>query len=149
MTIHALAVQLAAAADRPAIRSLLTEARLPVADIDLANDLTFWIVRGATGQTLGAIGLERRGAVGLLRSLIVAPEQRRLGLGHALVSAVERHATTAQIEQLVLLTETAEPFFRRLGYSVIDRDQAPAAVTSTAEFRSLCPATAVCMTKLL
>jgi N-acetylglutamate synthase-like GNAT family acetyltransferase len=49
----------------------------------------------------------------------------------------------------VLLTETAETFFRRLGYTVIERDQAPSAVASSAEFRTLCPATAVCMTKRL
>jgi N-acetylglutamate synthase-like GNAT family acetyltransferase len=147
--MHPVAVQVAADADRPVIRSLLAEARLPVADIDQASDLTFWIVRSATGKTLAAIGLERRGTVALLRSLIVVPEQRQLGLRRALVSAVERYAAGAEIEQLVLLTETAEPFFRRLGYSVIDRDEAPATVTSTAEFRTLCPATAVCMTKLL
>jgi len=63
------------------------------------------------------------------------------------VRALEEHAGAAGVAQLVLLTETAETFFRRLGYAVIDRDQAPFAVTSSAEFRTLCASTAVCMTK--
>jgi amino-acid N-acetyltransferase len=142
-------VRLAAAPDRPAIRLLLAEARLPIEDIDPATHLTFWVVRGDTGEPLGAIGLERHGAVGLLRSLIVAPGQRRQGLGRALVRALERHANAAGVAQLLLLTETAEPFFRRLGYAVIEREHAPPAVTSSAQFRTLCPASAVCMTKFL
>jgi N-acetylglutamate synthase-like GNAT family acetyltransferase len=53
------------------------------------------------------------------------------------------------VAQLVLLTETAEPFFRRLGYTVIERGTAPSVVADSAEFRTLCPVTAVCMTKRL
>jgi amino-acid N-acetyltransferase len=50
---------------------------------------------------------------------------------------------------LVLLTQTAEPFFARLGYSVVDRVYVPDEVKASAEFRSLCPAAATCMTKSL
>ena len=35
-------VQCATPADRPLIRALLAEARLPIEDLDLADDLTFW-----------------------------------------------------------------------------------------------------------
>ena len=141
------APQLASAADRPAVRSLLVEAKLPVADLDSAHDLTFWVVRDGSGRPVGAIALERHGDVALLRSLVVTPAQRQHGLGRALVRAVEQHAAAEGVAQLVLLTETAESFFRRLGYGVIDREKAPTAVASSAEFRTLCPATAVCMIK--
>ena len=53
------------------------------------------------------------------------------------------------VEQLVLLTETAEKFFRAIGYEVIDRRHVPQGIKQSAEFRSLCPASAVCMSKLL
>lgn len=142
-------VHLATAADRPVVRSLLADARLPVADLDLAPQLAFWVVRDDAGRPVGAIGLERHGDVGLLRSLVVAPVRRGHGLGRTLVTALEKQAIAGGIAQLVLLTETAETFFRRLGYTVIERDQAPSAVASSAEFRTLCPATAVCMTKRL
>jgi amino-acid N-acetyltransferase len=49
----------------------------------------------------------------------------------------------------VLLTETAEKFFRAIGYEVIDRRHVPEEIKQSAEFRSLCPASAVCMSKLL
>ena len=141
-------IQLAALSDRPIVRALLSDARLPVEDLDRAAQITFLIAR-SNGQPVGAIGLERYGNAGLLRSLVVAPEHRLLGLGHELVHALEQHARASGITDLVLLTETAETFFARLGYSAISRDQAPAAVTHSAEFRTLCAATAACMTKPL
>lgn len=142
-------VEPAAPADRPIVRSLLTAARLPVEDLNQAEDrLTFWVARIDSGP-VAAIGLERYGNVGLLRSLVVAPEQRLHGIGRELVRALEQHANATGIEELVLLTETAESFFRRLRYAVIDRDRAPAAIAHSAEFRTLCPATAVCMSKRL
>jgi amino-acid N-acetyltransferase len=141
-------VQIATTADRAIVRSLLAEAGLPVADLDLAPEPTFWVVRDA-GRAIGAIGLERHGDVGLLRSLVVTAGRRRQGLGRTLVRTLEEHADATGVVQLVLLTETAETFFRRLGYAVIDRDIAPSAVAASAEFRTLCPSTAVCMTKRL
>jgi N-acetylglutamate synthase-like GNAT family acetyltransferase len=143
------AVHLATSSDRPHVRSLLADARLPVADLDLAPELTFWVLRDDAGGLVGAVGLERHGDVGLLRSLVVTPSRRREGLGRTLVRALEEHAAATGVGRLVLLTETAEAFFRRLGYTVIERDRAPSAVASSAEFRTLCPATAVCMTKRL
>jgi N-acetylglutamate synthase-like GNAT family acetyltransferase len=142
-------VHLATSADRALVRSLLAEARLPVDDLDLMPELMFWVVRGDDAGVIGAIGLERYGDVGLLRSLVVTPGRRRHGLGEALVRTLEEHANAMEIAQLVLLTETAEAFFRRLGYAVIDRENAPSAVAASAEFRTLCPSTAVCMTKRL
>jgi N-acetylglutamate synthase-like GNAT family acetyltransferase len=142
-------VHLVTVGDRPIVRSLLVEAQLPVADLDSAPEVTFWVIRDDSGRPVGAIGLERYGDVGLLRSLVVAPGQRRRGLGQRLIRSLEEHANAAGIAQLVLLTETAENFFRRAGYVVIERDRAPSAVTSSAEFRTLCPSSAVCMTKRL
>ena len=143
------AIRVATAADRPAVRSLLTAAGLPVDDLDLAAELTFWAARDDAGRPVGAIGLERHGDVGLLRSLVVTPDRRRQGLGRTLVQTLEAHASATGVARLVLLTETAETFFRGLGYAVIDRSTAPSAVAASAEFRTLCPATAVCMTKRL
>ena len=97
----------------------------------------------------GVIGLERFGAGGLLRSLAVAPEYRRRGLGQELVAQLERDAQAGGAERQVLLTETAEASLRRLDYVPIDWRNVPEAIKQSAEFRSLCPAAAVCMTKPL
>ena len=101
------------------------------------------------GRLVGVVGLERFGATGLLRSLAVSAEHRGHGLGLELVRALEEHAAHTGTGALVLLTETARDFFFRVGYRVITRAQAPAAVRESSEFRSLCPDSAVCMTKQL
>ena len=93
--------------------------------------------------------MERFGARALLRSLAVAPGHQQRGMGHKLVARLEREAQAEDVEQLVLLTETVEKFFRSIGYVVIDRRHVPEEIKQSAEFRSLCPASAVCMSKSL
>jgi arsenate reductase len=134
--------------DRGAVIGLLQQAGLPVADLRGSTGARFWIARDE-GRVIGAIGLERHGTDGLLRSLVVAPALRRHGIGALLVAALEAAARAEGIENLVLLTQTAETFFRRLGYSAVPRDAAPDTVKDSTEFRSLCPASAVCMVKSL
>jgi amino-acid N-acetyltransferase len=65
------------------------------------------------------------------------------------VAHVESEARAHHIERLVLLTETAQPLFQKLGYSVIERSSVPESLRQSDEFRSLCPASAVCMAKTL
>jgi amino-acid N-acetyltransferase len=138
----------ATASDLAAVRILLEQSALPTADLTTAPDLRLWVLMDGE-QLVGAVGLERYGASGLVRSLAVAPARQRRGVGQQLVATVEREAAAAGIKRLVLLTQTAERFFTRLGYDVIDRGYAPDEVKESAEFRSLCPASAVCMSKAL
>ena len=141
-------VESAVPADLSSIRALLDEARLPHTDIVDGSGARFWILR-AGGRTIGAVGLETYGSSGLLRSLVVAPEARGSGLGGRLVDALEDAARSSGVRRLVLLTQTAETFFSHRGYAVIDRADAPAELRDSTEFRSLCPASATCMSKHL
>jgi amino-acid N-acetyltransferase len=134
--------------DMAAVRDLLGGAGLPTDDLTCAPGLQIYVLE-AEGLLAGVIGLERFGAGALLRSLVVARDYRRHGLGHELVVQLERYAQAGGVERLVLLTETAEAFFRRRGYVPIDRRKVPEAIKQSAEFRSLCPASAMCMTKPL
>ncbi len=138
----------ATGADLPAILTLLTSAGLPTADVRPDSHPEFLIASNGD-RIVGVVGLERFGSVGLLRSLAVDAEQRRHGFGLALTRALEHHATRTGIASLVLLTETARDFFQRHGYRVIARSAAPTPVRASSEFRSLCPESAVCMTKNL
>lgn len=136
--------------DHAAIRGLLQDSRLPVADLDAsAIDFIVAVDADALAGVVGVVGVESFGDVGLLRSLAVRIDQRGLGIGDRLVAAIEARAATQGLRRLVLLTETAAPFFARRGYAAIARDQAPAAVHASAEFRALCPASATCMIKSL
>jgi amino-acid N-acetyltransferase len=136
------------AADLAAAATLLRGAGLPTDDLTSAPSLHLWVLE-ADESLFGVIGLERFGADALLRSLAVAASHQQRGLGHKLVAQLERDAQADGVEQFVLLTETAEKFFRGIGYEVIDRHDVPEEIKQSAEFRSLCPASAVCMRKLL
>lgn len=140
-------VEPAAPADLDAVRSLLAAAGLPTSDLTPASP-QFLVVHEA-GRIVAAGALERFGSDALLRSVAVAPEQRSQGLGRLMVRELERLASSSGVAQLVLLTMTASDFFAGLGYRIIDRTSAPAAVQRSAEFRSLCPSSATCMAKRL
>lgn len=131
--------------DLRAIRALLESAGLPTSDLVSARP-EFVAIRDG-GALVAAGALQRFGPSALLRSVVVSAERRGMGLGHSIVLAVERAAQEANIERLILLTQTAAPFFARHGYRVIDRNAAPADVQGSEEFRSLCPSSAVCMAK--
>ncbi len=135
-------------ADLSKVVALLEHARLPTADITRVDDLQMWVLE-EKNAIIGVIALERFGSEALLRSLAVAPEYRKRGFGRQLVERVEQSAQSDGIKQLVLLTETAEALFRSLGYDVTDRRSVSDSVQKSAEFRSLCPASATCMSKTL
>ena len=142
----AVQVRRATATDQDRILSLLVAATLPVDDLVENPNLPFWVAE-IDGRTVGAVGLERFGPDGLLRSLVVAPEARRHGVGAALVESLERDARAAGVSRLLLLTQTAEAFFARLGYRQVARDLAPTSMRTHPQFVGLCPSSASCMSK--
>jgi amino-acid N-acetyltransferase len=135
-------------ADLSPISQLLKGVGLPTVDLASAHDFQSWVLE-ENGSILGVVGLERFRSDALLRSLAVSPEHRTRGLGHELVARLEHDAQAEGIQRLVLLTETAEAFFRRLGFTVTDRSHVSDEVKQSAEFRSLCPVSAICMSKAL
>jgi amino-acid N-acetyltransferase len=66
-----------------------------------------------------------------------------------LTEKAEEYAASLKIEALYLPTMTAEGFFAKRGYQRVERTSVPPPVEGTAEFKSLCPVTAVCMVKYL
>jgi amino-acid N-acetyltransferase len=82
------------AADMPAIAALLESAGLPTSDLPSAADFQTWVLE-AHGELVAAIGLERFGYEALLRSLVVAREHRKRGLGQELVARLERDPRAA------------------------------------------------------
>ena len=82
-----------------------------------------------------------------MRSLVVTQKDLGRGLGRRLVDAVEILAAETGVRSIYLLTTSAEAFFEYLGFRRISREETPAAIRSTREFSSLCPATAVVMVK--
>jgi amino-acid N-acetyltransferase len=141
-----VAIRRGHSADLSAVVQLLEGAGLPSADFAGAHEFQSWVLE-EQGSLVGVIGLERFGDTALLRSLAVVPAHRKRGLGHELVARLEHEARAQGVQQLILLTETAQTFFRGLGYVVTDRGQVSNDVKQSAEFRSLCPVSAICMSK--
>ncbi len=134
--------------DEAGIRQLLRLCDLPEADIT-PEQLRDFLVLKEKGQIIGVVGIEVFGRFGLLRSLAVDARYRHRGFASQLVEKVEEYAATLKVETLYLLTLTAEGFFSERSYQRVQRNSAPPAVQGTAEFKNLCPVSAVCMVKHL
>jgi amino-acid N-acetyltransferase len=90
-------------------------------------------------------GLEIHGEDGLLRSVAVEEDYRGQGLGASLVEAAMERAKKVSLRFVYLLTTSAREYFARRGFSDCPRDEAPAAIRESWEFRSGCPSTAAFM----
>ncbi|MDX1514946.1 MAG: arsenic resistance N-acetyltransferase ArsN2 [Gammaproteobacteria bacterium] len=132
----------ARASDLGAIREALGAAGLPTQGVGGAGE--FFICE-ADGAFRGAAGVEVYGNDALLRSLVVAPEARRLGLGRRLCEQAVKRARDTGCRAVYLLTLDATEYFARLGFEIVARDQAPAGIQSSGEFSSHCPDSAVLM----
>jgi amino-acid N-acetyltransferase len=131
--------------DLDAVESLLSANDLPLDGVK--ENFSSFVVAVDKGEIAGAIGLEKFGSVALLRSAVVSPEHRGSGIGRRLVEQVLERASDEGIEELFLLTTTAEKYFPRFGFSPTTRSAVPAAVRASAEFQGACPDSAVVMTR--
>ena len=129
--------------DLDAVESLLSENNLPLDGVK--ENFSGFVVAEDEGEIAGAIGLEKFGSVALLRSAVVSPQHRGSGIGRRLVEQVLEQASDEGIEELFLLTTTAEKYFPRFGFAPTTRSAVPSAVKASAEFQGACPDTAIVM----
>jgi amino-acid N-acetyltransferase len=141
-------IVLASSGDEPWIRQLLTLCGLPHEDLTPEHLSHFWVIK-EKGEILGTVGLEIHGRSALLRSLAVDPRFRKRGFASELTKRAEDFAASLNIKELYLLTMTAESFFRKRGYQKIEKISTPSEIQGTTEFQSVCPASSVCMFKVL
>jgi len=132
-------------ADLSAVESLLAASDLPLDGV--RDNFSGFVVAEDEAGIAAAIGLEVFGSVGLLRSAVVSPGHRGNGIGRRLVELLLKRAEETGIEELYLLTTTAEKYFPRFGFAPATRGAVPDAVRASAEFRGACPDTAVVMTR--
>lgn len=130
-------------ADLTAVEKLLTASGLPIDGVSEA--LATFVVAEAGSEVVGVAGLEVCCDNALLRSVAVRPEWRSHGVGRALVTRVIADAESRGLRALYLLTTTAERYFPSFGFHTIARDEVPADIRETAEFRDCCPASATVM----
>ncbi len=129
-------IERATAADVPAVEHLLEDAGLPLEGAAAA--LSLGVVGRDRRRVVAAAAIEQYGSNGLLRSVVVEHELRGAGVGRSIVAAAEQLARDEGVRDLYLLTETAPDWFPRLGYEVVDRAVAAAAVGESVEFTTVC-----------
>jgi amino-acid N-acetyltransferase len=129
--------------DLQVVAALLSANDLPVDGV--AENFSSFIVAEDTSGIAGAIGLENYGSCALLRSAVVGAEHRGSGVGRRLVEAVLERAKESGVEEIYLLTTTAEEYFPRFGFQRTSRSVVPAPVTQSVEFKGACCETATVM----
>ena len=117
-----LQIEKATAGDLDEILELLRRSSLPPDGV--AEHLSdFFVARDSTGRLVACAGLERYGAIGLLRSVAVSAELQKSGLGSQLVARMLEEAQHTGSDEVVLLTTTARDFFaRRFGFKETTRE---------------------------
>lgn len=128
----------------PLLAETLAAEGLPTGDLNVAGN-RFFEFRDCGGTLVGFAGLQQFDTFALLRSVVVFPRARTQANGTGIVNWLAAEAVRRGADELFLLTTTAAKFFEKRGFRPVDRNEAPAAIASTAEFTSLCPASAVLM----
>jgi amino-acid N-acetyltransferase len=137
----------AEAMDLHEVLELLGRSGLPSAGV--GDALPHFVIAENEGQLVGVVGLELYGSSALLRSAAVEESWRGTGIGRTLVERALDLAREQGIEDVFLLTTTAEHYFPRFGFACVSRDSVADAVKASVEFKEACPASATVMRKTL
>jgi amino-acid N-acetyltransferase len=118
-------------------KRLLEENRLPTVGVDVWYG-NFVVAINEKGWPVGVAGLELYDHGALLRSVAVEKGCRNAGYGRAMVDAVLRNAKQKGVNTVYLFTETAQGYFKHLGFAVVDRTQVDEAVKASPELTECC-----------
>lgn len=124
-------------------KKLLEQNNLPYQDIEDENVEVFALTYNSS--LIGTIGLEAYGNIALLRSMATDKKYRDQGYGKYLFDEIIKHCKSKNINELYLLTCTADKYFKKLGFKQIFRDRLPNEIKQTKQFSQLCPCSAICM----
>src|ERR1043166_4149605 len=79
-----------------------------------------------------------------IRSVVVAPEYRKHGLGRRIVRQLLDRLASRGLREFYLLTTDAEAYFKKRGFKPIDRDEVHPQIVGTRQFQIECTS-ATCM----
>jgi amino-acid N-acetyltransferase len=125
---------------------LLKKNNLPTEDLSPGTQL-FVIEEG--DEVVATVAVEYDYNDALLRSLSVSEEKRTSGIGKKLVAFVEDYVKKQGVQNIYLLTTTAEDFFLKRGYKTIGRNAVPDFIKNTSEYSVVCASSSTLMKKEL
>jgi len=126
--------------ERDGLKAALVRAGLPADDLGDPYVLA-WRFETVEDVPIGFGCLEVYGYDALLRAVVTLPPLRQVGMGAAIVDALEAEARARRCPAIYLLTTSEADFFGRLGYASCARDDVPAAVRESRQFAALSPPT--------
>jgi len=126
-------------------KKLLADSGLPTEDLDYQQQVLIAFYEDK--EFIATAGLEIYGNDALLRSVAVVKEKQKHGIGSLILEQLKHVLLENKIQNLYLLTETAKNFFLKKGFELIERKDVPESVKASAEFSSICPASAFVMIK--
>lgn len=135
------------AGDAPEIEQLVSASGLTATGTEQRLPTT--IVSEHDGLLTATACVEDFGSTGLLRSVAVRDDLRGQGLGLLVVAAALHEAGRRGVQDAALFTESAAPFFERLGFRRIERSELPTSIQESAQAADECSATAAAMSLVL
>jgi N-acetylglutamate synthase-like GNAT family acetyltransferase len=135
-----------AAWERDGLKTALVRVGLPADDVSHPH-LLFWRFESSADIPVGFGGLEIHGVDALLRSIVTLPPVRRMGMGSAIVAALEGEARARNCRAMYLVTMSDAHFFGRLDYAACARSAVPGPIRHSLHFARLCCASAKVMVK--
>lgn len=128
--------------DLSAIDTLLSENGLTTSGVreNLCNFLV-----AEEKHVVGIIGMEFTEHSVMLRSLAICQELRKSGIGTSLVNRALRIGRAKGIQNVYMLTNTAETFALRWGFEKIQRSDIPADLMQSSALNNFCPLSSNCM----
>lgn len=130
-------------ADFAEVATLLQSEGLPTDDLN--PQLTNFLLARANGVLVGVAGIDVYGTDALLRSVAVHKDFRNFRIAQRLTNDLIKQVRLQGINDIYLITTTADKYFAKQGYTVVDRASVPAHISATQQFSSLCPGSAVVM----
>ena len=139
--------RLAKITDLSNVQELLQKENLPIERIE-DQFTNFTLLFDQNSNLIGCAGLEIYNNYGLIRSVAIKSEFQNKKLGSYLIKEIEDFAKRKKLTNLYLLTETAEKFFSKHGYTIISRDTVPLEIQNSFEYTSSCKISALVMKKV-
>lgn len=132
MEFNNIGISNATVDDIEPLSRLLKKENLPPDDIEKWID-HFMVLKDGN-ITVGGVGLEIWGEIGLFRSFVIAEEYRSKGFGNELYYAIMLKAKKMDLHSIVLLAKGTVGFFEKNGFSFISRDELPLEVKNSVQF---------------
>ncbi|MHA2294604.1 MAG: arsenic resistance N-acetyltransferase ArsN2 [Candidatus Hodarchaeales archaeon] len=136
MTLESVEIHPALKQDMDKSKELLLSVNLPLDGLE--DQFENFLVLQSETDIIGLVGLEIYGDVGLLRSFAVKPSYQGKGLGKKLLDKLLEKSRELDLKEVFLLTDTAEEYFLKQGFTLVDRQEAPDGIKQSVEFSQIC-----------